>query len=62
MCFWSSPRRSCLGGFDVQVNFRNEEKNSGAQLYGQGFFNNIHFLTNPVDTTMRHSNPPNYAS
>jgi MtrB/PioB family decaheme-associated outer membrane protein len=40
------------GGFDVQVDFRNEEK-TGSQLFGQGFFGPINFLANPIDYTTR---------
>ena len=41
-----------VGGFEVQVDFRNEEK-TGSQLFGQGFFGPINFLANPIDYTTR---------
>jgi len=39
-------------GFDVQVRFRNEEKD-GARNWGQGTGNTINFLTDPINQTTR---------
>lgn len=37
-------------GFDVQVRFRNEDKD-GSRLFGQGELGRINFLTEPIDST-----------
>jgi MtrB/PioB family decaheme-associated outer membrane protein len=39
-------------GFDVQVRFRNEEK-EGSRLFGQGTFGTWNFLTDPINYTTR---------
>lgn len=44
--------KTLIGGFDVEVNFRNEEK-TGEQIFGQGFFGPFNYLNNPVNTTTR---------
>lgn len=41
-----------VGGFSVQVRFKNEEKD-GARMYGQGTSGAINFLTDPINQTTR---------
>ena len=41
-----------IGGFSVQVRFKNEEKD-GARMYGQGTSNTVNFLTDPIDQITR---------
>ncbi len=41
-----------IGGFSVQVRFKNEEKD-GARMYGQGTPGTINFLTDPINQTTR---------
>lgn len=40
------------GGFDVQVRFRNDQKD-GARLFGRGTPGAVEFLAEPIDHTMR---------
>ena len=45
-------RKFVAGGFDVRVNFRQDE-NKGERMYGRGTTNLIEFLTEPLDRVTR---------